>query len=406
MNHKHSSPNSRLHELAGNALARRGAPVPPELSHRFTDYINTKNRPYVFAVTLIGAVGYFLFALGDYMVAHDVFWTSLLLRAAFLVTVLVLTHWLVRYGRSIYLFEAAGAVYVHVAAVIWYVVLMQSSGPEVGTYVFASVVFVLWLNIGLIARFMTAVVGSCTLSGLLLGGVWWLNQGEGMRLFIYAGLHASILVFSLVICWYSTFNQRRLFLFSIIDEIKNEELQEANRLLWSQAHTDPLTGLPNRSLLTDRLTQALAAARREGHKVGLLFVDLDKFKPVNDTFGHAAGDQVLQLVASRMTGSVRASDTVARVGGDEFVLVLPGIRAAEDAMNKAAEVIFTVAEPYWHEDREISVGCSVGVAIFPDHGEDAGVLQQVADNAVYAAKADGRNCVRLGEQRQAANRSN
>ncbi|GGC66211.1 hypothetical protein GCM10011362_13290 [Marinobacter halophilus] len=386
----------KLRALATRALARPGAPVPPALSARFANYVDTKTRPYIFAVIVIGAIGYFLFALGDYVVIRDVFWTSLLLRTVFLITVLLLTRWMVAHMQNIYLLEAVGALYIHVSAAIWYLVLFQSSGSEVGVYAFASVIFVVWLNIGSSARFSTAVISSCTLTALLLGGVWWLNQGEWIRLFIYASLHASVLVLGLMISWNNSFNQRRLFLYGVIDEMKNAELQEANNLLWSQAHSDPLTGLPNRPLLIDRLTQALAAARREERKVGVLFVDLDRFKPVNDSFGHAAGDRVLQSVASRMSAIVRASDTVARVGGDEFVMVLPGIRGEADAVNKAAEVIQAVAEPLWHEDSEIVIGCSVGIAVFPDHGENVSVLLKVADEAVYAAKADGRSCARVG----------
>ena len=388
------TPELRLR--ATSALTRKGAPIPPALSARFADYVDTKTRPYIFAVIVIGALGYFLFALGDFVVTRDVFWFALVLRALFLVTVLLLTRWMVLYARNIYLLEAAGALYVHVAAVIWYAVLFRSSSPDVGVYAFASVIFVLWLNIGFSARFTTAVVSSGTLTLLLMGGVWWLNQGEWVRVFIYGGLHASVLVFSLVISWYNSFNQRRLFLYGIIDEIKNLELQEANRLLWSQAHTDPLTNLPNRSLLEDRLTQALAVARRENRKVGLLFVDLDKFKPVNDNFGHAAGDLMLQAVAARMNAIFRGSDTVARLGGDEFVMVLPSIRSDLDAMNKADQVIRAIGKPFLHQGKDIAIGCSVGVAIFPDHGEDAAILQQVADRAVYVAKAAGRNCARMG----------
>lgn len=137
-------------------------------------------------------------------------------------------------------------------------------------------------------------------------------------------------------------------------------------------------------------------ARRENGKVGLLFVDLDKFKPVNDTFGHAAGDLMLQSVAARMSAAVRDSDTVARVGGDEFVLVLPGIGTNEDAMNKAREVILAIAAPMQHDGAEVIIGCSAGVAVFPDHAEDATSLQLVADRAVYVAKAANGNCARMG----------
>lgn len=389
------TPTPELRLLASSALERPGAPIPPELSGRFADYVDARTRPFIFAVIVIGAIGYSLFALGDFVVARDVFWSSLLLRALFVVTVLVLSRWMYRNVKNIYLLEAAGVVYVHVAALIWYVVLFRSDGPEVGVYAYSSIIFLLWLNIGASARFRTAVVSSCTLSVVVMGGVWWLNQGDWMRLFIYSGLHLSVLVFGLTISWYHSYNQRRLFLYGIIDEMKNVELHEANRQLWAQAHTDPLTGLPNRSLLVDRLTQALASGRREERKVGVLFVDLDKFKPVNDTFGHAAGDRMLQSVATRMGTAVRESDTVARVGGDEFVVVLPSIGSSEDAMNKAAEVIQVVAEPMQHEGTEVVIGCSIGIAVFPDHGKDVTVLQEVADKAVYSAKAAGGNCARL-----------
>jgi diguanylate cyclase (GGDEF)-like protein len=389
-------PTSELRLLASAALDRSGAPIPSVLSARFADYVDARTRPFIFAVMVIGAFGYSLFALGDFVVARDVFWSSLLLRAIFLTVVLGLTHWMVRNVKNIYLLEAVGSVYVHVAALIWFVVLFRSAGPDVGVYVFASIIFLLWLNVGASARFKTAVVSSCTLSVLLLAGVWWINQGDWMRLFIYSSLHFSVLVFSLMISWYHSYNQRRLFLYGIIDEMKNVELLEANRRLWSQAHTDPLTDLPNRSLLIDRLTLALASARRDGRKVGVLFVDLDKFKPVNDTWGHAAGDRMLQSVALRMSTTVRESDTVARVGGDEFVVVLANIAASEDAMNKATEVIRVVAEPIQHEGADVVIGCSIGVAVFPDHGEDAAVLQEVADKAVYVAKAAGGNCARMG----------
>lgn len=171
-------PTPELRLLASGALERPGAPIPPALSTRFVEYVDARTRPFIFAVIVIGAFGYSLFALGDFVVARDVFWSSLLLRALFVITVLTLTQWMFRYLENIYLLEAAGAVYVHVAALIWYLVLFRSEGPEVGVYAFSSIIFLFWLNIGASARFMTAVVSSCTLSVVVLGGVWWLNQAD------------------------------------------------------------------------------------------------------------------------------------------------------------------------------------------------------------------------------------
>ncbi len=394
-NPSEAAQNLRLQ--ASDALAIRGAPVPSALSSRFADYVDAKTRPYIRAVIVIGALGYTMFLLGDLVVAPDVFWSSLLLRTLFLAVVMVLTHFMVSRGRNIYLLEVVGAVYVHIAALIWYFLLFQSASPDVGVYSFASVIFVLWMNLGFSVSFRSAVVASCSLTALLMGGVWMLSSGSWVTIFIYGSLHASVLVFSLVVSWYNSFNQRRLFLFGIIDESKNTELREANRKLWSQAHSDPLTGLPNRPLLEDRLNQALAAAQRSGRKVGVLFIDLDRFKPVNDNYGHEVGDRVLRAVADRMSGMVRDADTLARVGGDEFVVVLTSIRNEEEALAKAGELIEAVAAPFHDEDRTIHIGCSIGIAMYPEHAQDSGLLRQMADQAVYAAKANGRNCAELAE---------
>ncbi|MCH8498847.1 MAG: diguanylate cyclase [Marinobacter sp.] len=394
--------NNDLRIVATEALAQRGAPVPEALKGRFANYVDTKTRPYIYAVIVIGALGYSLFALGDFVVVRDVIGTSLGLRSLFVGTVLGLTFWLVRKRSNVYTLESLGALYVHIAAALWLYILSLSGSEEVPVYAFAAVIFSMWMNIGITARFSTALMGSATLTLLVFSGVWLLSQGDLILFFIYSSVHLSILVFSLVISWYNTFTVRRLFLFGIVDELKNAELQAANQLLWSQAHSDTLTGLPNRALLEDRLTQALRSAHREQHKVALLFVDLDRFKPINDTYGHAAGDALLQTLAQRMTAMVRASDTVARIGGDEFVIVLPALHNAEDALAKAEKIIQGVSEPVTQGEHRLSVGCSIGIALYPDHGDNATCLQQVADAAVYSAKASGRNCAKLGKPRPLA----
>lgn len=388
--------DTQLRHVAADALARRTAPVPEALSERFASFVDERNRPYIHTVILVGALGYLLFVVGDYVVIRDLFALSLALRILFAVVVISLTAVLVHRARNLFLVEALGAFYVHVAAVIWFFLLSSSEGSEIGVYAHAAVIFVLWMNLGICARFSTAVMCSCTLTALILYGVWLVNDGNLLRLFIYLSLHISVLVFSLVVSWFHAFNQRRLFLLGIIDEVNRDELEQANRQLWSQAHTDALTGLSNRSLLVDRLRQALANARRDARKVALLFVDLDRFKPVNDTYGHAVGDRLLAEVAERMKAVVRESDTVSRFGGDEFVVVLSGLKAREVALGKANEIISALSEPFSVGDVEITVGCSVGIALYPDHGDDETTLQQVADRAVYEAKEEGRNRARMG----------
>jgi len=159
------------------------------------------------------------------------------------------------------------------------------------------------------------------------------------------------------------------------------------------AHHDHLTGLPNRVLLSDRLEQALSRDRRNGNGTALLVVDLDGFKTVNDTFGHAAGDQLLAAIGARLRETLRDEDTVARLGGDEFAVVAAGLADPTAASAVAQKVVAVVTAPYDVAGREVRVGGSVGVAVAPQDGVDAGALLQNADLAMYRVKREGRGTV-------------
>jgi diguanylate cyclase (GGDEF)-like protein len=180
---------------------------------------------------------------------------------------------------------------------------------------------------------------------------------------------------------------------SMIGELRVREQakQEAEAKLQQMALIDELTGLPNRRLLFDRLTQSLARARRDGHRVALLYIDLDGFKLVNDNLGHAVGDIVLREVAHRLRARSRESDTVARIGGDEFTVVLDHIQENDDAII-AAESLLDVLRPEFEIDgHSVQIGASIGISIFPEHGDEGGYLLQQADCAMYAAKKNGKN---------------
>jgi diguanylate cyclase (GGDEF)-like protein/PAS domain S-box-containing protein len=174
--------------------------------------------------------------------------------------------------------------------------------------------------------------------------------------------------------------------FSNIDARKQEE-ERMRRM----AHEDPLTKLPNRVLLDDRMRQAILVAARDGHKVGLIYFDLDKFKPVNDTYGHAVGDRLLCMVAGRVRGVLRESDTLARVGGDEFAVLLPRCAQAQDTERVAAGILACLEQPFMDDPRELNISGSVGYALYPDCGDDGEALLHCADLAMYDAKAHGRN---------------
>lgn len=173
-----------------------------------------------------------------------------------------------------------------------------------------------------------------------------------------------------------------------------DALKESKAQLQHQALYDELTGLPNRRLFAERLTQTLALARREGHIAAMIYIDLDGFKLVNDRLGHAIGDLLLRSVARRMMNRTRESDTLARMGGDEFTLLLAHVSGKEYASIVAAELAATLSEPLRIEGHSISVGASLGVSIFPDGASDAASLIHQADCAMYAAKRAGGNSIR------------
>ena len=170
-----------------------------------------------------------------------------------------------------------------------------------------------------------------------------------------------------------------------------EQAQTDKAGLEHLAHHDVLTDLPNRVLLNDRLAQAIALARREGKELAVMFLDLDQFKHINDSIGHAVGDQLLQSVAQRLVGCVRQSDTVSRQGGDEFVLLLSHIEHAEDVALAAQKMLAAIALPHHIDRHNLHVGVSIGISIYPDDGQDAETLLKNADTAMYHAKESGRN---------------
>ncbi len=168
------------------------------------------------------------------------------------------------------------------------------------------------------------------------------------------------------------------------------ELEEAKARAQHLADHDALTGLPNRRLLEDRLTQALALSQRNNKQTAVMFVDLDRFKPINDTLGHAVGDRLLKEISNRLVNQLRVGDTVCRIGGDEFIVVLPELKRAGDVAQVAQKVIDQLSQPVRVDERELVVSCSVGIAVFPDDGRDAETLIRNADAAMYHAKELGR----------------
>jgi diguanylate cyclase (GGDEF)-like protein len=201
---------------------------------------------------------------------------------------------------------------------------------------------------------------------------------------LYTGFFDFVLVFTVglgVVIW-------------LLEEEHNRS-QVSTAEIAQLAFHDPLTGLPNRKLLLDHLTLAILQARRERNRLAVYFIDLDRFKNINDSLGHSAGDKVLQTVSSRIKSAIRDSDTVARMGGDEFVVLTPDIHGVEDAVHVAQKIREAVRAPFAIEGHELFVSASMGVAMYPDDGEDSEDLVKNADTAMYRAKSQGNDLLQL-----------
>jgi diguanylate cyclase (GGDEF)-like protein/PAS domain S-box-containing protein len=181
---------------------------------------------------------------------------------------------------------------------------------------------------------------------------------------------------------------RVVFYLGVFTDITGRKMSEER--LAHMAHYDLLTGLPNRLLFRDRLVQGMAQAQRQASKMAVMFLDLDGFKAWNDAHGHAFGDHVLFRAAQRLSESLRKTDTLARVGGDEFMLLLGGV-TEESAAGMAQAVLFSLARPLVVDGRDVRIGASIGIALYPDDNLDADNLIRMADAAMYKAKSSGGN---------------
>ncbi|MBS0371286.1 MAG: diguanylate cyclase [Proteobacteria bacterium] len=208
------------------------------------------------------------------------------------------------------------------------------------------------------------------------------------RIIAVAGTSLSLLL--ALLTWQLVTGRSRAFAHA---QAMTRELRESEERMRHMAQHDPLTRLPNRALFADRLHSALARARRENTLAGLMFVDLDRFKPVNDAHGHAVGDKLLIAAAARMRECLREADTLARMGGDEFVVLLPHIDAPADARQVAERILSALSHPFEVDGLELQISASIGVGLFPDHGTDDVSLMKSADNAMYQAKDVGRACL-------------
>jgi diguanylate cyclase (GGDEF)-like protein len=381
-----------MRDLIDASLKHWRLPIPAELKQDFLLYQYRQNANFMVLITIIGHLAFYSYAFADYLLVPEIFDWSIILRTLFIAILLPANIYLIRRTRNITLLELVFSASLIVATVLWLGVLLPRTQSDiVHTYVYASIIFVVVLNIVVRSNYWLAVFISLLHTFATLYFVYLLDHAEWEALFVYSIVYLPVLYFSLFISWHNTRSARKLFLLSKVEELDKKELEEANHKLIELSHTDALTGLPNRALFDDRLRQAIAKAKRNKARLGLLFIDLDQFKPVNDTYGHAIGDELLKKVASRMVSCMRESDTVARIGGDEFEVLLPVLEAPKDAALVAAKIRDVLNQPFQLDGVTVGVSASIGIAIFPQHGTEPVELSRNADMALYRAKELGRD---------------
>jgi len=178
-------------------------------------------------------------------------------------------------------------------------------------------------------------------------------------------------------------------LYTLLVRDATQRVNQERQLAYAAEH-DQLTDLPNRTLLYERITTGMARADRNRRKLGIIYLDLDQFKPINDKFGHEAGDCLLQAVARRLNDTMRRVDTVSRIGGDEFIVCLEHIKSEQDAIAASHKIAEALKPRFSVMGQPISVSASIGIAVYPDHGNDANALLRHSDQAMYRAKASGQ----------------
>jgi len=389
------SGHGRLRDKIESSIADWRMPIPRDLKQGFLEFQYQKNVKFIQLMNLVGFTMFLIYGLADWFVLGEVGQTSIVVRCALYVTLLPATLWFIRQFHQVVLLELLLPASTVVGTIFWFELLLRTQSEHISSYIYAGIIFVVFPSLGIRTWFSAAVGYVAFISAIILYYAFKLFGANTMAWNVYQLALLPFALISLFIAWHNTYTSRRMYLYSVIEELTKEELKKANLQLKTQSQTDFLTGLPNRNLLSDRIRQLIAKASRENSRFAVMFVDLDRFKPVNDTYGHAVGDALLREVAERMVRCVRESDTVARIGGDEFVVLLSMIDGPHDAKLVAEKIREALNQAFLFGDTGISISSSLGIATYPEHGRDADTLSKAADLMLYRAKELGRNRVEI-----------
>lgn len=387
--------HERLRDKIEASIADWRMPIPKELKQDFLKFQYQKNVKFIQLMNLVGFTLFLLYGLADWFIIPDMGQISIVIRCVLYVTLLPATLWLIRHFYNVVLLELLLPASTVVGTIFWFELLLRTQSEHVSSYLYAGIIFIVFPSLGIRTYFSAAVGYIAFLSIIILYYVLRLSGADGMAGSVYCLVMLPFVLISLFIAWHNTYTSRRMCLYAVIEELNKAALKEANLQLKAQSQTDFLTGLPNRYLLDDRIQQVIAKASRENARFALMIVDLDRFKPINDTYGHAVGDALLREVAERMVRCVRESDTVARIGGDEFVVLLPTINDSQDAKLVAEKIRDALNQAFLIGEISIAISSSLGIALYPEQGTDADALSRAADSTLYRAKESGRNRVEI-----------
>lgn len=373
-----------LDALIASQLERRGFRLrfSPVLEASFERETGPERCSQFIKYGIASLMLYNLFLLNYFTMLPDVAWSALLVQLCLVTPLAFVGVALTRLHPPAFWREATQVIISLLSLIAAMLVYQNSHMPDAVFFRYSPAITALFINVVISVRFGFAVFASAI---IVLCSVVDLHHLAHVTPDLQMLIGSSILwtcLFTLLANYRLEKQQRRAYLLSARDRLRVERVRHL-------AHHDGLTGLSNRALLHERIGSALDVADREGGTFAVLCLDLDRFKAVNDTFGHAAGDLLLQQVAVRLRQATRATDVAARIGGDEFVVLQTGVHQPQAAVSLATRLVDALAAPYSLNGQTVSIGTSVGIALFPQHGRSIAELLRAADVALYRAKRQG-----------------
>ena len=375
--------------------------IPKNMQPAFQDYVLTHYRRFLLAINLIAAAAFYSYVFADAILIPDMAMTSLVVRTTLVAVGLVNILLVFRYSQNLLLLDLLMPVHDLICAVAWFELLKRSHSPDVPTFLYASVIFVLLCNLGVRVSFKGTLWLSLAISAVVIGNVALLHPGDPKALLVFVLVYLPVLFFSLFIAWTNITSVRRAFLADQEERWQQAQLYDLNQRLQALAITDALTRVGNRRAFDQHLSERWMLMEQVGQPFGLLLVDIDYFKPFNDHYGHQAGDRCLAEVARVMAGCVGQGELF-RYGGEEFAILLPleGQAGLDAVANRLVAVVRDLAIDHPHRPDgpgvlTVSVGAALSDSGAVRHAHD---LFGVCDRLLYQAKQQGRDraCMALG----------